>query len=118
MIVRLNLMDIHEIRKDHEAGLTHDEIAELRGISKRTVWAAINNKIGKRQRQKADRMEYFSGGRAAETGNFSRKYFYGENGPVVYEQKHIDSEAGFACDPLEELLALEEIEQRVKKSTA
>lgn len=115
--MRLTLMNINEIRKDAAAGLTHEEIAELRGISKRTVWAAINNKIGKRQRQKADRMEYFSGEAANETGNFSKKYFYGEDGPVVYEQKHIDSVAGFACDPLEELLAWEEIEERMKKST-
>lgn len=110
MIVRLNLMDIHEIRKDHEAGLTHDEIAELRGISKRTVWAAINNKIGKRQRQKADRMEYFSGGRAAETGNYRAKAQHYGDGEHQGCEKQLLTEH---YDPvLDELIALEEINSR------
>lgn len=107
MSARLNLMQIHEIRKDAESGLTQDEIAQLRGLSRQTVWNALNNRIGTRQRQKADRMEYFLGGKAAETGNYRAKAQHYGDGNQKGGDVHLLLEE---YDPvLSYLIVLEEI---------
>lgn len=70
MAKRLTIKEINDIKQDAEAGLTQQEIADARGISRQTVNSAINNKIGDKQRQIADRYEYFCRDRVHLTGNF------------------------------------------------
>lgn len=103
---RLTLMEMYEIRKDIEAGLTDKEISELRGIERRTVCNVRNGKTGKNQEQKADRMEYFSAGKAAETGNYRKN----KNG-------HTEKELIIYSPVLEEILMEEELELRLKEES-
>ena len=80
-------------------GWTLREIADATRVSKSVVGDVLNEDGGDTVRKKADRFEYLS------EGGSSGCY---ENGQVMLteEQKH-------ANDPLEELIAMETIEERL-----
>lgn len=95
MYKRLTIKDIYDIKKDAENGLTQQEIATLRGISRQTVNAALRNRNGVVQRQIADRYEYFHRAAAHKTGNLINGH----------------DEIIFFDSVVDELIALEEVEE-------
>ena len=65
---RLKLMTIYAVNNLIEAGNTRDSVAHQLGISRSAVDRAISGKTGSKQRQIADRMEYFLGGATKDSG--------------------------------------------------
>lgn len=56
----MDLMDMYHIEQLAEDGLTQTDIAEKTGYAISTVGRVLNGDSGKKQREIADRWEYFS----------------------------------------------------------
>ena len=64
----LNVKERRQIRVAFDDGLTKKELAFLFGVSEGTIYNIISEKYEAKQRQKADRMEYFLGGATINDG--------------------------------------------------
>lgn len=87
------------IKSLKDSGRSVDEIAEALDISRSTVYNVLNNKGGKRQRQRADRYEAFF--KDSDSGC----YHNGELLPSADQLRH--------GDPMEQLMLEEEITNRL-----
>lgn len=93
----VSLTDINEIKMMKTAGMTIDDIAYAMDISARTVQRVLNDEVGRKQREIADRQEYFFPDRGS--GNY-------HNGEEMVEN----------TDPTMETVAFyEEMEQFLEK---
>lgn len=79
----LNLTDINEIKMMKKAGMTIDDIAYVMDISTRTVQRVINDEVGRKQREIADRQEHFFPERGS--GNYANGEEIVENSDPTFE---------------------------------
>jgi len=87
------------IKALHEAGHSITWIAQSLDVSRTTIHNVLNNKGGKRQKQRADRYEAFF--KDSNSGNY-------HNGELLLSEEQL------RCgDPLSELLLEEEITNRL-----
>jgi len=98
----INLKTRLTIRSMNNAGVAAAIIAEDLDISVRSVYNALDGKGEERQRRTADRMEYFLEG--------------GDSGCYCNGQLMLTDDQLSAGDPLDILIAMETIEERLNGS--
>ena len=120
MARKLTLMDSYHIQRMHDAGVTVTRIAKDMRISRQAVHAVLRGETMQQQRQKASRMEALLGGALGPSPSTGCSQRWCPPPPdrdvCVKDDWPLGPNEMTSPDPLDILIAEEEIAQRLQEA--
>lgn len=113
------LMQARRVRKLHSAGWTMQDIADLLGVHRNSVWNMVHGHKMQQQQAKADRAEALCGGVLGPgQGNYRTQVVERDGEQIERIHWEMGHHELTAPDPLDILIAEENLNDRLKDTSA